>query len=121
MNRSTVLSGCFLGLSSLFAPASAFELGSCLILHVSESSSPKMDKVSIAVDAKIFRKEAKPKATATATASDFIQEEKSDVFEIEDAQSTSDFSTVGDSTFSLDDSDSAFSVSPFESSSFKFD
>lgn len=109
------------------APLSAFDLGSCLVFNISDSSTPELEKVSITVKPEVFNKAAVSKSVKIAQASDFIEaEEATESFSLADSESESETSSSPDgtdeSTFSFDEPSSAFSTSsPFESSPFTLD
>lgn len=105
------------------APLSAFDLGSCLVFNISDSSTPELEKVSITVKPEVFNKAAVSKSVKIAQASDFIEaEEATDSFSLAESETSASPVGTDESTFSFDEPSSAFSTSStFESSPFTLD
>ena len=95
---------------------SAFEMGSCFIIYISDTASTKSESVGIAVSKKVFEQST---SKTTASASDFLVKEPEAPFTSDQsAPSPSLSDTAQGNDFSFEEQGSAFDSSPFGTSGF---
>lgn len=97
--------------------APAFELGSCLIVHIGDPAAPATETASVTVVKEVLETIVVEKPKTSANVTDFLADAKESSFiTTEDTKETDSLATSG--SFTFEEPKSGFEISPFETSAF---